>query len=78
MERNEPMASMNLKRAAAIMTVAASVVLTAGAAFASPASPAAADGTTGIAPDPVGKAAHTVRNTEAEADRQVRQLQKTF
>lgn len=49
------MASMNGKRMVAVATLATSVVLMGGAAFAAP------------APDPVNKAVETARNTEVDA-----------
>lgn len=63
------MASMTFKRVAVVATLATSMVLMGGAAFASPTSPS------GLAPDPVGKAHQTVRNTEADT---VRQLEDAF
>jgi hypothetical protein len=61
------MASINFKRVAVAATLATSMVLMGGAAFAAPAP-------NGLAPDPVGKAHQTVRNIEAEAARQIRPL----
>lgn len=53
------MASMTFKRVAVVATLATSMVLTGGAAFA------------GLTPDPIGKAHQTVRNTEADTVRTV-------
>jgi len=53
------MASMNCKRMAAVATLATSVVLMGGAAFAAP------------APDPVNKAVTTARNTEVDVLNQI-------
>ena len=66
------MASKNVKRMASIATMAASLVLMGGAAFASPAS--AVDGgvgTAGLAPSPVSEAHANARTTVAEVQRQV-------
>jgi hypothetical protein len=57
------MASMNFKRVAVVATLATSMVLMGGAAFAAPA-------TNGLAPDQD----QTVRNIEADAVRQIRPL----
>ena len=61
------MASMNFKRVAVVATLATSMVLMGGAAFAAPT-------TNGLAPDPVGETHQTVRNIEADAVRQIRPL----
>jgi hypothetical protein len=65
------MASMNFKRVAVVATLATSVVLMGGAAFAAPVCP------NGIAPDPVSKAHQTARNAEADAVHQLHQLLNT-
>ena len=57
------MASMNCKRMVAVATLATSVVLMGGAAFAAP------------TPDPVDKAVVTTRNAEVDA---VNQIKGTF
>jgi len=57
------MASMNCKRMVAVATLATSVVLMGGAAFAAP------------APDPVNKAVTTARNTEVDV---LNQIKRTF
>ncbi|MEW6472231.1 MAG: hypothetical protein AB1679_08170 [Actinomycetota bacterium] len=74
------MASMTFKRMAVVATLTTSVILMGGAAFAAPASPGAGEvmTTTGLLPGPVSEATHTARNAEAEADRQVRHVQKNF
>ena len=61
------MASMNFKRVAVVATLATSIVLMSGAAFAAPA-------TNGLTPDQVGETHQTVRNIEADAIRQIRPL----
>jgi len=66
------MASMNFKRVAVVATLATSVVLMGGAAFAAPACPS------GVAPDPVSKAHQTARNTEANAVHQLHDVLSTF
>jgi hypothetical protein len=68
------MASMNGKRIAAVATLATSVVLMSGAAFASPARATAGSTgtTTGLAPDPVGKAVETARDTAADVLNQIK------
>ena len=68
------MASMNGKRIVAVATLATSVVLMSGAAFASPARATArtTEITTGLAPDPVGKAVETARNTAADGLNQIK------
>ena len=68
------MASMNCKRMLAVTTLATSVVLMSGAAFASPARPTAGStgNTTGLAPDPVGEAVETARDTEADVLNQIK------
>ena len=68
------MASMNCKRMVAVATLATSVVLMGGAASASPASGIAGSmgHTAGLAPDPVGMAVETVRNTAADALNQIK------
>jgi hypothetical protein len=53
------MASMTFKRVAVVATLATSMVLMGGSAFA------------GLLPDPAGKAQQIVRNTEADTLRQV-------
>ena len=67
------MASMNCKRMLAVTTLATSVVLMSGAAFASPASATAGStgNTTGLAPDPVGKAVETARDSAADVLNQI-------
>jgi hypothetical protein len=66
------MSSKNSKRMAAIATMAASLMLMGGAAFASSASVVEGDlGTTGLAPGPVSEAHATARTTVAEGQRQV-------
>ena len=71
------MASMNGKRIMAVATLATSVVLMSGAAFASPASATAGStgNTTGLAPDPVGKTVETGRNTAVDV---LNQIKKAF
>jgi len=68
------MASMNCKRMVAVATLATSVVLVGGSAFASPANGIAGPtaNTTGLAPDPVGPAVETGRNTAADAQNQIK------
>ena len=68
------MASMNCKRMVAVATLATSVVLMGGAAFASSASGTAGSmgNTTGLAPDPVGVAVETGRNTAADGQNQIK------
>ncbi len=67
------MASKNSKRMAAVATLATSVVLLGGAAFATPASAIAGQpgNTTGLAPDPVGRTAETARSTAADVLNQI-------
>jgi len=71
------MASMNGKRMVAVATVATSLVLMGGAAFASPAhrSAGATEHPAGLAPDPVGRAVETGRDTAADGQNQ---LKKAF
>lgn len=68
------MASMNCKGMVAIATLATSVVLMGGAAFASPASGTAGSmgNTTGLAPNPVGGAVEAGRNTVADGQNQIK------
>ena len=76
------MTSMTCKRMAAVAALATSVMLMGGAALASPASAVVGGGggsdTTELVPGPVSKAYETFRNTLAEGDRQIRELQRTF
>ena len=66
------MASMNCKRMAAIATMATSLMLMGGAAFASPASTVEGDvGTTGLMPGPISQAHATARTTVADVQHQV-------
>ena len=67
------MASKNCKRMAAVATLAASVVLMGGAAFASPAGAIAGHlgNTTGLVPDPIGEASETARSTAADVLNQI-------
>ena len=66
------MASMNCKRMVAVATLATSVVLMGGAAFASPASPIAGGTRTGLAPDPITKTVETARNTVVDRLNQIK------
>jgi hypothetical protein len=72
------MASKNSKRMATIATVAASLMMMGGAAFASPTSDTVihVDGTTGLFPAPVSEALQLGRNTVATVDHQIRQVQE--
>ena len=56
------MASINCKRMAAVATLATSVVLMSGTAFAAP------------APDPVNKAVTTARNAEVDVLNQIKRI----
>jgi len=71
------MASMNGKRRAAVATLATSLMVMGGAAFASPATASAGNGgkTTSLAP--VSKAIETARNTESDVHNQISELQNT-
>jgi hypothetical protein len=68
------MASMNGKRMVAVATVATSLVLMSGAAFASPAhrSVGSTERTAGLAPNPVGTAVETGRDTAADGQNQIK------
>jgi len=67
------MTSMHCKRMVAVATLATSVVLMGGAAFASPANGIAATGTTtGLAPAAVGAAVEAARNTAADGQNQIK------
>ena len=70
------MASINGKRMVAVVTVATSLVLTGGAAFASPAHLTAGSTgrTAGLAPDPVGRALGAGRDTAADGQNQVKKV----
>src|SRR5438128_12362700 len=70
------MASMNCKRMVAVATLATSVVLMGGSAFASPASAIAGytGNTKGLAPDPAGKVVETARNTVTDGLNQIKGL----
>jgi len=72
------MVSMNCKRKATIATLAASLLMTGGAAFASPATASARNvgPTASLVPGPVDKAIETVRNTESDVHNQISQLPK--
>ena len=67
------MASMNCKRMVAVATLATSMVLTGGAAFASPVRATAgyAENTTVLVPEPVGEASETARSTAADVLNQI-------
>jgi len=64
------MASMNGKRVAVVATLTASLMVMGGAALAAPAT------TTGLVPGPISDTHRTGRYTEAEAERQISQLNR--
>ena len=66
------MGSKKCRGMATVATLAASMMLMGGAAFASPASAVEGDvGTTGLVPGPISNAVATARNTVAEVQRQI-------